>query len=553
MKRFLLLLTIASCSSQQAGRDLSNLSREQISFANDFDHYIHGKLSAGDLQSALKRCEQNPLENPFCPSYLRLTELNRRIEARLSPGKPVDVQKPKEVSIIVEKGKVKNWKELRNIPVKVLVRSLSKLNPADFAVVQKKAIQFPYCNNPVAIAVASTLEDLLPNAIKIGTLIQLYEKGVRCLKWKDPELENYRTRMGLLSWVNGRFKEAKYHFERAAKVPNTQSARPHYWLFRSWDKLRVPGKAALAVEKLQKEFPLSFHSILASEATRKPTGRTTLERKLDLNAVQRSKKVLNLNALVQQAEILKQLGYDESAALIADWAVSESWKAEGAIRNYLANLGDAALKIAIANDLLMSTHSIDRGLLELYFPKAFEEAFQRGSGAVDPFFLYAVARQESSMNEKAVSPANAQGLLQILPETAKRFVGNANLFDPRENINVAQSYFQKLFQHFPGGLHLSIGAYNAGEDKVEEWMRRYPITDPILFIDLISFRETRNYVGYVLRNYYWYRKLYSTTPESVTILPGAPLRTSLNRGDYYTRSRFGSRIGTELNTASRTP
>ncbi len=62
---------------------------------------------------------------------------------------------------------------------------------------------------------------------------------------------------------------------------------------------------------------------------------------------------------------------------------------------------------------------------------------------------------------------------------------------------------------YKGNAALTVAAYNAGEDPVDRWLARYPTDDPILFIDLIPYRETRDYVGYVLTNYHWYYRTYA--------------------------------------------
>lgn len=66
----------------------------------------------------------------------------------------------------------------------------------------------------------------------------------------------------------------------------------------------------------------------------------------------------------------------------------------------------------------------------------------------------------------------------------------------------------ELRETMKGQLPLMIASYNAGEATVATWTQRYPTTDLLLFIDLIPYRETRDYVGFVLSNYFWYRRLY---------------------------------------------
>lgn len=108
--------------------------------------------------------------------------------------------------------------------------------------------------------------------------------------------------------------------------------------------------------------------------------------------------------------------------------------------------------------------------------------------AVDGRLALAVARAESNFEADAVSARNAQGLMQLIPETAERF-GVRNPFDPEQNVRAGLSYLRWLLDRFGGDVALVSAAYNAGEGVVE----RYGGVPP--------YPETRAYVQRVLR---WY-------------------------------------------------
>src|SRR3989338_8342383 len=98
----------------------------------------------------------------------------------------------------------------------------------------------------------------------------------------------------------------------------------------------------------------------------------------------------------------------------------------------------------------------------------------------------AVILQESGGNSKAVSSAGAQGLMQLMPGTAKRF-GVENSFDPKQNIDGGTKYLRFLLDRFNGDIKLALAGYNAGENAVAKHGNKIP---PI--------RETQNYVPAVL-------------------------------------------------------
>lgn len=108
---------------------------------------------------------------------------------------------------------------------------------------------------------------------------------------------------------------------------------------------------------------------------------------------------------------------------------------------------------------------------------------------IDPRLLKAIIKVESNFNPKAVSPKGAMGLMQLMPETARRN-GVSDPYDPVENIRGGVKYFKKLTRMFNGDLRLALAGYNAGEEAVIEYGYRIP-----------PYRETIDYVDKVLAHY----------------------------------------------------
>lgn len=107
---------------------------------------------------------------------------------------------------------------------------------------------------------------------------------------------------------------------------------------------------------------------------------------------------------------------------------------------------------------------------------------------VDPRLITAVARRESGLNGRAVSKKGAEGLMQLMPQTA-RFLGVADSFDPRQNVLAGTRYLRMLLDTFRGDLDLALAAYNAGPGAVERHRGIPP------------YRETRSYVAAVRATY----------------------------------------------------
>jgi len=115
---------------------------------------------------------------------------------------------------------------------------------------------------------------------------------------------------------------------------------------------------------------------------------------------------------------------------------------------------------------------------------------------LDPRLVLAVISAESAFDRTAVSPKGAQGLMQLMPETASRF-GVADAFDPQQNLRGGMTYLAWLLEQFAGDLHHALAAYNAGEKAVEQ------------FRGIPPYAETRDYVRRVLGYYDGYQAVAS--------------------------------------------
>ncbi|HEV2863827.1 MAG TPA: lytic transglycosylase domain-containing protein [Pyrinomonadaceae bacterium] len=112
-----------------------------------------------------------------------------------------------------------------------------------------------------------------------------------------------------------------------------------------------------------------------------------------------------------------------------------------------------------------------------------------GRHGVDPYLIYCVIHQESGFRAASVSPAGAQGLMQLMPATAARF-GVTNPFDPAQNISGGTRYLKYLLELFDGRVDLALAGYNAGEGAVMRYGNRVP-----------PYSETQNYVRVITARY----------------------------------------------------
>ena len=151
-------------------------------------------------------------------------------------------------------------------------------------------------------------------------------------------------------------------------------------------------------------------------------------------------------------------------------------------------------------------------LKKFEYPLKYSEYVNEAAGKynLDPFLIYSVIKAESKFNPEAESSKNAQGLMQITPETAdwaKEKMGispETDIFDPQVNIDVGSWYLAKLLVDHDGNLVAALAAYNAGSSNVNEWKDE----DGSFIAENIEFEETYVYVEKITEYYKTYQKLY---------------------------------------------
>lgn len=161
----------------------------------------------------------------------------------------------------------------------------------------------------------------------------------------------------------------------------------------------------------------------------------------------------------------------------------------------------------------MIDHSPDlfsQKILRYIYPTHLAEYFQfLENTSLKPQIVLSLIRQESAFNPKATSHAGARGLMQIMPATGrtlKRGLKKEELYNPQVNLELGTRYLLQLLKNYNNNLMYSLCAYNAGERRVSEWQEKkyFPQKDLLHNIESIPFKETRKYVKFILRNYYFY-------------------------------------------------
>ena len=130
-------------------------------------------------------------------------------------------------------------------------------------------------------------------------------------------------------------------------------------------------------------------------------------------------------------------------------------------------------------------------------------------------------RQESEFNPSVVSYANAYGLMQLLPSTGKSMAHAAglhpfatgDLLNPPVNIQLGTLYLKQTLDKFHGQVEYALAAYNAGDDRIQDWLATGNYKDVPEFVESIPFTQTRDYVQAILRNEGMYKRLNGVAAE----------------------------------------
>lgn len=143
------------------------------------------------------------------------------------------------------------------------------------------------------------------------------------------------------------------------------------------------------------------------------------------------------------------------------------------------------------------------------FPAAHRDLFVAAARRhdLDPWLTMAVARRESAFYPHARSPVGAQGLMQLMPGTARQVAldagqtppGDRQIMNPGTNVALGTRYLADLLERFDGNRVLALAAYNAGPHRVDDWLAEEDEAVPVdVWIESIPFYETREYVQAVL-------------------------------------------------------
>lgn len=384
------------------------------------------------------------------------------------------------------------------------------------------------------------LEQALLSAGNIYLLRRDYDKAIDSYRESQQRFPNggrasyAHWKAAWLTLRQGRDAQAKKDFEdQIAGYPmSSEVPAALYWRARLAEEDNDTVMARTYYQKLSQRYRNYYYGELARQRLSKikddgdSPDYAVLDRVPPLNS---SDKVTldelpTDNLRVQKAELLANGALIDFAVRElraaaeeekANWAPAEIARLYDDIGRY--DMAIETLKHAAPNYFAVDLPYLPRSYWEALFPKPYwiDLKHYASANALDPYLVASLIRQESAFNPNAVSHANAVGLMQLLPKVGKgvarqeklKHFSTQQLFTPATNMRLGTRYFRGMVDRF-GSFEYALAAYNAGTDRVQDWMGQGKYRDPQEFVESIPFTETREYVQNILRNANVYRQLY---------------------------------------------
>jgi soluble lytic murein transglycosylase len=314
---------------------------------------------------------------------------------------------------------------------------------------------------------------------------------------------------------------AKDHFQNFYDNVNypISTSRGAYWIARTYEKLGDKEQSQTWYKEAS-NYLTTYYGQLAFLKIN-PKGKFELEK--DMIIDDKYRYVFFNKELVKITYLLDELKSDKYAKFILRHLANDN-----------ISKGSEILAAELATNIERYDFAIQISKISSY-QKRFHHKFNypiistpktiNGRKIPDSAFILSIIRQESEFDLSANSHAGAKGLMQLMPYTAKLVSKQAKLpysksrltTDPEYNINLGSHYIAGLILQYDGAYPFAVAAYNAGPNRVKYWKRlnKNPQKKQINYVDwieLIKFRETRNYVQRVLENYNVYRYILEKKP-----------------------------------------
>jgi len=324
-------------------------------------------------------------------------------------------------------------------------------------------------------------------------------------------------RLGWLAYGKRDAQGAQKSWARLAALPSAGAYRMPalYWTGRAREQAGG-GEAAELYNQILSEAPRSYYGMLAA-------GRLGRAREGgvagQIALPPEPRDALTDDSGLARVVLLRRINLIDAAASELEDAVqgaaSDPVRLYGMAGVYVeAERYHKALRIMRRHfQTLASTGdpTLPRAFWEMFYPYAWRDEMREAAQrrGIDPYLVAAVVREESSYYPRATSPVGARGLMQLMPATARLMAPTGDLEDPGFNIELGTRFLAGLMREF-NDPRLALAAYNAGPNRVRQWLSTRRSDDIEAFVEQIPFDETRLYVKKVVLSWDEYRRIYGS-------------------------------------------
>ena len=390
-----------------------------------------------------------------------------------------------------------------------------------------------------------------------GRIAEERQKPKKALKWFAKSSQECRDRCVLkdkLLWYQAWNQRKLKKWAQAAEsleqlIQQTDSSdhpRYRFWLAQTLWQNGQPTQAQSEWQTLINEHPFSYYSAVAHRSLQKPLALWKASQSSRAPASLGSSLNTSLpTQLFSPHNVFARHGFiDEFEKVRWMLSVGEKDLARsyilGSFKRY-PKLNDKSSQLWLYSLKLLAQAGAHRDVFvkvmsfpekerkklvsvhpELLFPRPYQKVVNSAAQKfhVEPAYIYSIMRQESAFSPKARSHADAFGLMQLLPSVARHTARAypslltapakpASLFLPEVNIPLGAAHLRDLSKRFDGQFILMTASYNASERAIRQWVKMRFHGDPLEFIEDIPYKETRNYVKLVMRNFLIYQQLNS--------------------------------------------
>lgn len=359
---------------------------------------------------------------------------------------------------------------------------------------------------------------MLEEKKQVSKAVLEYEKALKekISQWRDQE-----KILWSLSWIYLRMGNHTAALEHLQTMIDGKDTSPYarfkylYWQGECQKALGKMDEATALWKKVSDEDTFGYYGLISLSRLSLPLRKINIATDLSRGIAEKDDDVFKALQKVQEPELANRF----LASVLPDTASLKKSPATdiASILKLYAEAKNYKYVFQLFNQLPFEVQrEVFDKVPDIIFPQPYPEAIAKATEAtlVPPELIYSIMRQESSFDPNARSPMDALGLVQVLPDVAKKVAAEfkipltspEDLYKEDTNILIGSYLLKKQSQQFDNKFPLYVASYNASGSAVRQWHKRF-VGDDLMFIEEIPYEETKVYVKLVMRNFVIYKKL----------------------------------------------